>query len=192
MPSMERRTTSRVRTEDLQSIRPILISLAELMISPMYRSYIDASDLVQQTLLEAHAKQEQLDSLEDTHFQKWLHVALRNNLVDAIRKLRSAKHDVSRDLREADLHDSFARLSELFLAEQTSPSEMLQRGEEISRMLTKLQSLPENQRIAVTLKHLKGDSLRDVAETMGLSEPAVAGLLHRGRQQLLQLMSRSE
>ena len=38
------------------------------------------------------------------------------------------------------------------------------------------------------LHHLQGCSLREVAEMVGRSEPAVAGLLHRGLKKLRQLM----
>lgn len=37
--------------DDLERHRPILISLAEALLSPAFRGYADASDLVQQTLM---------------------------------------------------------------------------------------------------------------------------------------------
>jgi DNA-directed RNA polymerase specialized sigma24 family protein len=38
------------------------------------------------------------------------------------------------------------------------------------------------------MKHLRGLSLKEVAEAMQLSESAAAGLLHRGRQRLAQCL----
>ena len=38
------------------------------------------------------------------------------------------------------------------------------------------------------MKHLQGCSLRDIAQALNLTEPAVAGLLHRGRQHLVAAM----
>ena len=42
----------------LERFRPVLVTIAEAMISPAYRGDIEASDLVQQTLLEAHTARE--------------------------------------------------------------------------------------------------------------------------------------
>lgn len=39
--------------DDLEQRRPILITLAEAFLFPIYRGYLDASDLVQQTFMEA-------------------------------------------------------------------------------------------------------------------------------------------
>jgi len=176
------------KQEDLEKIRPVLISLAEAMISPAFRGHIDASDLVQQTLMEAHCSIEDLYSLDEGPFFAWLRAALRNNLLDAIRHFKTAKNNIARNIRESELQDSFARLDQLLAVDETSPSQILQRNDEISRMLAALQTLPDNQRMAVMLKHLRGHTLKEVSEILQVSESAVAGLLHRGRQQLLQCM----
>ncbi len=51
-----------------------------------------------------------------------------------------------------------------------------------------MQELPLQQRTAIILKHLQGLPLREVAESMNITESATAGLLHRGRQQLASRM----
>ncbi len=177
---------TRRQTEDnLERHRPILISIAEALLSPALRGHIDASDLVQQTLMEAHGNIDELIKLDDAPLLAWLRSALKHNVLDAIRHLRTAKKNVARNLRLGDLQDSFARLEQVLVANDTSPSQVMQRNEDISRMLAALQTLPMNQRMAVILKHLRGHTLREVSEMLEVSESAVAGLLHRGRQQLL-------
>ena len=86
------------------------------------------------------------------------------------------------------MEESFARLEQVLVADETSPSALVQRNEQIAIMLAALQELPENQRIAVIMKHLQGHCLKEVAASLGLSESATAGLLHRGRQQLIRCM----
>ncbi|MCC6511049.1 MAG: sigma-70 family RNA polymerase sigma factor [Pirellulaceae bacterium] len=180
---------TRQQTEgDLDRHRPILISLAEALLSPALRGHVDASDLVQQTLMEAHGNIEELGKLDDAPLLAWLRSALKHNVLDAVRHLRTAKNNVARNLRLGDLQNSFVRLEQLLVADDTSPSQVVQRNEDITYMLAALQTLPSNQKMAVILKHLRGHTLKEVSEMLEVSESAVAGLLHRGRQQLLHRM----
>lgn len=172
----------------LNHFRPVLLTLAEAMMSSTLREDLEPSDLVQQTLLEAHCNAEQLAAMSQAAFFSWLRSALTHNVLDAVKHLKAQKNDVRRRVRASDAEGSFLRLEQILIADQTSPSEVVQRNEHICRMLAALQTLPDNQRRAVILKHLNGRSLRDIAETLGLSEPAAAGVLHRGRQRLAQCL----
>lgn len=167
-------------------LRPVLLTLAEALISPALRVEVDASDLVQQTLMEAHQQSEILASFDDGPFFSWLRKALRHNVLDAVKRLSTQKNDAARRIRAADIDNSFVRLDELLIADDTSPSEIVQRNEQIALLLAAIQELPRNQREAVILKHLRGYTLRQVAEELGVSETAAAGLLHRGRKQLVE------
>lgn len=183
--------TNQQTVEEMERVRPILLSLAEAILAPAFRGHIDASDVVQQTLLEAYEKIDELSKLADAPLLGWLHSALKHNVLDAIRHQRTAKKDISKKLRLSDLEDSFIRMEHLLVADDTSPSQVLQRKEDITHMLAALQLLPPNQRMAIILKHLRGCTLREVSEMLQISEAAVAGLLHRGRTQLLRSMAES-
>jgi RNA polymerase sigma-70 factor (ECF subfamily) len=172
----------------LERFRPVLVTIAEAMISPAYRGDIEASDLVQQTLLEAHAGAGVLAPLDEGPFFGWLRKALQNNMLDAVKRLNTQKHDVSRRVRESELEESFARLEQVLAGDETSPSQLASRNEQIATMLSSLQELPDKQRTAVIMKHLQGLSLKEVATSLNLSESATAGLLHRGRQNLIHRM----
>ena len=71
----------------LERFRPVLVTLAEAMISPAYRGNIEASDLVQQTLMEAHTHARILGAFDEGPFFAWLRKALQNNLLDAVKHL---------------------------------------------------------------------------------------------------------
>ena len=58
-------------------------------------------------------------------------------------------------------------------------------------MLAAIQELPSNQRKAIILRHLRGHSLKEVADELQLSEDAVGGLLRRGRQQLVERLEKA-
>lgn len=174
--------------EKLQRFRPALVTLAEALMAPAVRSELDASDLVQQTLLEAHLDRETLTTLSEQQVLSWLREALRHNVVDAARHLKSEKGDVRRKRRLGDLYSTVARISDLLAADQTSPSECIQREEEVAGLLAAIQSLSEGQRQAIILKHLRGWTLQQISTELGQSEAAVAGLLHRGRQALCRVL----
>ena len=170
--------------KSLNHFRPVLLTLAEAMISSTLRGDLEASDLVQQTLLEAHCNAEKLALMSRDALFSWLRSALKHNVLDEVKHLMAQKNDIRRRVRASDLEASFIKLEQVLIADETSPSEVVQRNEQICIMLSALQTLPDNQRRAVMMKHLNGRSLKEIAEVLGLSEPATAGVLHRGRQRL--------
>ena len=175
--------------EELGRYREYLHMLARVQVDPRLQGKIDLSGVVQQTLLEAHLSREQLTGRGDDEKKAWLRRALANNLADEVRKLRSDKRDVGREQSMEDaLEQSSTRLEAWLAAEQSGPDVGAIRQEEALRLAEALAGLPENQRQAVELKHLRGMSLAEVAEAMGCSKSAVVGLLHRGVARLRELM----
>src|SRR5947209_2696969 len=169
----------------LERYRAYLHLLAGAQLDPRLRGKIDLSGVVQQTLLEAHqaACQAQVPPLA------WLRRILANNLGDEIRKLTTAKRDVSREQSlEAALEASSARLDAWLAAEQSSPSAQLQREEQALRLAQALAELPEAQREALVLQHWHGWSLAAIAQHLERSPAAVAGLVQRGLAQLRTLL----
>ena len=102
------------------------------------------------------------------------------SIADAHRALGRAKRDVARDQSlEAALNESSSKLEVLLMAQQSSPSQRAARQEQLVRLADALAQLPEDQREAVVRKHLQGDTVAAIAQSMGRSETAVGGLLCR-------------
>src|ERR1700730_5118655 len=80
----------------LEEFRSYLLLLARMQLDPGPKNRIDPSDIVQQTLLEAHAKADQFHG-DDSALAAWLRQALVNNLRDAWRALRKGKRDIRRE-----------------------------------------------------------------------------------------------
>jgi RNA polymerase sigma-70 factor, ECF subfamily len=176
------------RIHALEEFRSYLLLLARLQLDPGPRNRIDPSDIVQQTLLEAHAKADQFQG-DGSALAAWLRQALVNNLREAWRALRREKRDIRREqaLAEAVEHSS-VRLQQMLAAPQSSPSQRAVRNEDLLRLADALTQLPEAQREAIVLHHLQGCSLSDTARTLGKTDAAVAGLLHRGLKKLREIM----
>ena len=173
----------RDRGIDLGRFREYLGLLARLEVSPPRRAAIDLSGVVQQTLLDAHRAPHR--ERNEAQTAAWLRAILVHNLADEARRCAATKRDASRERSlEAALERSATRLEDWLAAEQSSPSQRAIREEELLEMVEALAGLPESQRRAVELHHLKGLSLGEIAAELGVTKPAVAGLLHRGLKAL--------
>jgi RNA polymerase sigma-70 factor (ECF subfamily) len=177
------------RKRGLEDFRSYLLLLARMQLDPGPKNRIEPSDIVQQTLLEAHAKADQFQG-DDSALAAWLRQALVNNLRDAWRDLRRDKRDIRREQTMANaVAESSARLEGMLVAHQSSPSQRAVRNEELLRLADALTQLPEAQREAIVLHHLQGCSLSETARSLGKTDAAVAGLLHRGLKRLREVMS---
>jgi RNA polymerase sigma-70 factor (ECF subfamily) len=177
----------------LDQFRSYLYLLARAHLGRNSPQGIDASDLVQQTLLDAHAKRDHFRGETDAQRAAWLRQILTRNLADALRHQHRAKRDVSRERPlETAIEESFCRADGWLAARQSSPSQHVAKKEELLRLADALNKLPESQRDAVILRHLQGLSLVQVAHELGRSETAVAGLVYRGLNKLHALLDQRD
>jgi RNA polymerase sigma-70 factor (ECF subfamily) len=169
----------------LEHYRDYLRLLARLHLSPRLRTKLDASDVVQQTLLQAHGNRAQFRGTTEAEWLAWLRSILANILAGAARRFGAEARDLGRERTlEADLEQSSSRLEALFAADQTSPSEQVMRAEELLHLTRALASLAPDEQQVVELRHLKGMAVGDIARRIGRSRTAVAGLLFRALKKL--------
>jgi RNA polymerase sigma-70 factor (ECF subfamily) len=169
--------------------RDYLRLLARLQLDPRLLGKLDLSGVVQQTLLEAGQALGRLRGRDDGPRLAWLRSILARNLADEVRRLWAGKRDAApeRSLDQA-LEESSERLQAWLVAGLSSPSEHAQRTELELLVASALARLPDGQRQAVELHHLCAWPLAAVAEHLGCSKEAVAGLLHRGLRKLRELL----
>lgn len=178
-----------IHGEALEQFRSYLYLLARANLRPHATPGIEASDLVQQTLMDAHAKRDQFRGDGEAQLACWLRKILAHNLADALKHQGRAKRDAARQRSlEAAIDESFSRADDWLAASQSSPSEQFTRKEDLLRLTEAMSKLPPAQQDAIVLHHLQGRTLSASAAEMGRSEAAVAGLLHRGLKRLHQLL----
>jgi RNA polymerase sigma-70 factor (ECF subfamily) len=165
--------------------RNYLRFLARLHLDLRLKGKLDPSDVVQQTLLEAYAKRGQFRGHGEGEWLAWLRQVLAHNLADALRAFAQAKRHLAREqpLAEA-LQASSARLEAWLADGRPSPPEQAERHERALRLADALELLPEAQREALVLQHWHGWTLAQMADHLGRSQTAVAGLPKRGLKQL--------
>jgi RNA polymerase sigma-70 factor (ECF subfamily) len=131
----------------------------------------DAEDAMQETLLAIHLKRHTWDPAQS--LAPWIAVIARHKVIDTVRRRgRRAETDI------ADFED--------FLA---SPPETdhFEREQEKADALRLLGQLSGKQRDAIEAVSIRGDSLRDAAKKLGVSEGALRVSVHRGLKTLAAL-----
>jgi RNA polymerase sigma-70 factor (ECF subfamily) len=184
-------------TEDtarpLQRYRDYLQMLARLQLDVRLQAKMDASDLVQQTLLQAHAHHAQFRGTSEQEWLGWLRSILANTLAAAARRFAADARDLNRERSlESALETSSSRLDQWLAANHSSPSERVDRAEQLLRLAGALAQLPPDQRRVIELHHLQGHSVAEVAEVLERSKPAIMGLLFRGLKQLRERLRERE
>lgn len=174
-----------IDSEALEKFRAYLRLLARLQLNPRLGTKIDASDLVQQTMLQAHLALAEFRGGTDAELAAWLRQILTRNLTHAARDFGRDKRNIARERSlEAAVEGSSTRLEAWLAADQSSPSQRAERNEQLCRLAAALETLPDEQRAAVELHYWQGWTLAEIAAHQERTPSSVAGLVHRGLKKL--------
>jgi RNA polymerase sigma-70 factor, ECF subfamily len=179
--------------ELLNRFQPYLNVIAHRMLDERLQGRLDFSDIVQTTFLEASRdfgsfRGESIESL-----LAWLSNILRNNVATAHQEhLATQKRSARKEVKiraTSDSGGSSLGMEDLLPSETSTPSQRVMRNEAAVVLAACLDKIPETQREAIRLRYLEGLPLKQIADRIGKSEMAVAGLLKRGLQALREEMA---
>jgi RNA polymerase sigma-70 factor (ECF subfamily) len=166
------------------------LQVRRLQRDPRLQRRFDSSDLVQETLLNAHAQLRRFRGQSEAELVRWLQQVLAHTVIDQVRKARADGRDVGLEQSlQALLAESSAQLDAFLASKQPSPGEQAERHELLLRIADALEQLPEDQREVVMLRDLQGASVGEIAAQLGRTRKSVAGLLLRGRGKLRELLA---
>ena len=170
----------------LEQYRGYLLMLGHRYLSDRLRRRVEPGDLVQMTFLEAQRDWNQFRGQTPGELIAWLRHIFKNNLSTAIaRHLFAQKRSLDRETHApAAARDSSPDWITLLPGNQSSPSRRVAHREEVAILFEALHRLPEAQAEAVRLRYLESLTLDEIADRVGKSELAVAGLLKRGLSKL--------
>jgi RNA polymerase sigma-70 factor (ECF subfamily) len=170
----------------LEQFRPWLNLVARIQVESCFQGKFDASDIVQQTLIEAWRSVGRFRGTTDAERAAWLRQILLHVLAHEVRRHRfTQKRDLAREVSlDQQLADSSQRLDAVLAAATSSPSQHAERREQQLRLAQVLEALPEDYREVIILRNLQGLSHAEVAQRMGRSSGAVRMLWARALQAL--------
>ncbi len=173
----------------LDRYRSYLRVLARMQLNRKLAAKMDASDVVQQTMLQAHRARDQFRGDSPAEMAAWLRQILARNLAHAARDYGRDKRNVHRERSlEASLGHSSLCMEHWLAADDTSPAVQAERSEQLLHLSQVLEELPESQRDAIVLHYFQQQTLAETSQQMGRTSAAVAGLLHRGLKRLREKM----
>jgi RNA polymerase sigma-70 factor, ECF subfamily len=135
---------------------------------------LDASDLVQDVLAEAHRQLAAYLKERPLPFYAWLRQIAWQRLIDTHRRhLQAQRRSVHREAPTALPDESMAALADLLVSSRSTPSKQLIREEVRARVRQALLELNERDREVLVMRYLEQLAMGEIAAVLGISEGAV-------------------
>ena len=184
----------RARDELFARCRSFVGIVARAEVESWMQAKIDASDLVQQTLLDAHRGWDKFRGTTEAEWMAWLRRILSNNTADYVRRYHGTAKRRAR--REVPLDRRMPGASSLGVRDPSdpgeSPSQAFLRQERQVEVAEAITGLPEDYQEVIMLRNLQRLPFSEVAERMGRSRPAVQMLWMRALEKLQEQLRESQ
>ncbi len=141
----------------------------------------DAEDLVQETYLKAFRSYHTYS--EGTNLRAWLFRILTNTHINRYRSKQRRPEET--DLDDVEEFYLYRRLRDRADQGQSAEEELMKMFSE-GEVISAVESLPENYRVAVLLADVEGFAYKEIAEILQIPIGTVMSRLHRGRKRLQQ------
>ena len=164
--------------------RAELLALTGELRGPLHRycarlmgSVIDGEDVVQDTMARALVALGEIEEMPE--LRPWLFRIAHNRALDLLR---------SRTVRKTEPIEAASDVAD---EANPDPMEVLMRQEAVETAVSRFAELPLLQRSVVILKDVLDESLKDIADLLGLTVDAVKAHLARGRTRLREINAKA-
>jgi RNA polymerase sigma-70 factor (ECF subfamily) len=170
----------------LDACRGYLLAIAERKLSPQLQAKGGASDVVQQTLLDAFRDFAGFQGDTVVELRKWLRRLLLNNLVDFTRQYRDTdKRQIDREVALPARGSPEARAGGLAAAVPSPSGEALAR-EQAEAIQRALERLPDDYRQVLIWRYREERSFEEIGRLLDLTPNAARKLLLRAVRRMQQ------
>ncbi len=172
--------------------REALRRMVELRMDQTLRRRVDASDIVQDVLIEANRRLTEYLANPGLPFHLWLRHIARDRVIDTHRRHRVAsKRSMDREQPQtaAGLDRSSLDLISQLQDPEMTPAAAATWRELERRFFAALDQLEEHDREVLLMRHFEQLSNQDVAAALGLTEPAAGMRYLRAMRRLRTLLA---
>jgi RNA polymerase sigma-70 factor (ECF subfamily) len=164
--------------ELLDHARGYLQRLAGAAIDSDVRGQLSASDVVQETMMNAQVDFDNFQGEDSKQLVAWLRRILINNLLNHYRRLRKTqKRDVSREFHNINFGNVAA-------SDTDSPSSVAAQHEDVAVLEEELARLPNHYREIIELHHREDLSFVEIGDRLSKTPDAVRMMWYRAFDQL--------
>ena len=162
----------------LETCRLYLLLVANQSLDTDLRAKVGASDLVQETFLEAQRDFEQFQGCQQAELLAWLRRILLNNMANASRQyVITQKRQLAREITLTETPSG--KSPEAVDLRTKSPSSRLNARDEAEVLEKALKQLPEHYREVITLRHQANCTFEEIGQRLGRSAGAARKLWAR-------------
>lgn len=171
--------------EELEACRGYLTLVAERAIPQALRAKLQASDLVQETFVDAHRRVLDVKARGLDELRAWLYRVMMLNLAEQKRiYLHAAKRDVRRESNPGP--SGLQGLLDELVDERPTPSTSAISRERLKILAAAMTDLVERDRQVILLRYAEGLNFSEIGRRLdGLSEDAARRLYGRACRRLL-------
>jgi len=172
--------------------RDSLRRMVQLRLDQQIQRRVDVSDIVQDVLIEANRRLQDYLAHPAMPYHLWLRQIAQDRIIDAHRRHRvSAKRSVDRErplaVPAADDHSTMELAAQLSDQELTPATAAAQ--QEMARLVeAAIAKLPDQDCEIIVMRHYEQLSNQEVAQALGLTEPAASMRYLRALRRLKELM----
>ncbi len=174
-----------------EACRSYLRVVARAQVETWIQGKVDASDIVQQTMLEAHRDFDRFSGKSKAEWLAWLKRIMAHNAADFVRHYRgTAKRQERREVRltPPSGRSSMAGYGDP-QAPGDSPSQQAIRHDDEMELAVAMAELSPDHAEVIMLRNLQRLPFDEVAERMGRTRPAVQMLWMRAIKSLQKIMT---
>jgi RNA polymerase sigma-70 factor, ECF subfamily len=179
-----RRGSREALGQSLEACRRYLLAIADRQLDPDLQAKGGASDLVQETFLEAQRDFEQFQGSSPDELRAWLRQVLLHNLGAFTRKFRTtSKRAIALEVA-LQANGSSVGVGDGLAAPNVSPSALVMEQEQVIALRRALDRLPEDFRRIVVLRFEEGRSFEEIGLLTDRSPAAARKIWSRAMERL--------
>lgn len=146
------------------------------------QSTVGVEDIMQAVWISAFESWQTFVPTEPRSLDAWLLRIARNELANSLQHHNAAKRGGGRKHIGFDVESSLSNVFNSVVSPENTPSSELSIQEQRDAVRLAIASLPHRE--IVWAHEIEGTSIVDIAQTHGKTERAVAGIIHRSKDQL--------